>query len=282
MSIIVDDINQILDKHGIHALISEQDLTVTDRTVSDVVKRAPRLSDAITEKLWPTVSFARVYHYTSRESAESILSTRLFRFTNIEKRYSEGEIEAFCKTHNLGGYLELDSSGSPRYKTLLMPQMFYASFTDSNIGPNDEDYFWRTFAQLDGVRLTLDITVNNPNFRKIYYEPKPGEPIPVLAELATTLRQKHGREFLLRGISRLCAFYLCGCTYGREMEYRALYKSWPESGPQPVGIGPRSYVEVPLGRMTEVGFKLRVIEVAANSRPRMPDHYTFIQRPPSF
>ncbi len=281
MSNIVTDINQILHKYGIHTIITEQDLSVTDKTVSDIAKPTARLSDAITDHLWPTVSVARVYHYTSREAAESILSTGLFRLTNIENRYGEGEIETFCKTHDLRGYLELDSSGSPCYKALLMPQTFYASFTDSNLGTSDEEYFWRTFAQSDGVRLTLDIKANNPNFRKILYEPTPGKPIPVLAELTTTIRQKHGREFVLQGISRLCAFYLCGRTYGKEKEYRALYKTWPECGPQPVGVGPTSYLDVPLDRMAESGYLLQVREVVANSRPKMPGHYTFIQRPAS-
>lgn len=275
---IVADINAILSKHGISETIQPQDITVTDKTVSDMAKPCPRLSDAITGHLWPSICSATVYHYTSRDAAESIFSTDTFRLANIERRLTDGEIVTFCQTHGLRGYLELDASGSPTYRTLLMPQLFYASFTEARLSLEDEEYFWRNFAASDGVRLTIDITAKNPNFRKIVYEPKPGTPIPLLIDLVSTIRQQHGREFVLQGISRLCAFYLCGQTYSREKEYRALFKTWPDFGPQPVGTGPTSYVEVPLNHMTDFGYKFRITEVHARTRPNMPDHYCFNQR----
>lgn len=275
---IVDDINRILSSHGVSVVLHPQDITVTDKTISDMVKPCPKLSDAITSKLWPTVRSATVYHYTSREAAESILSTGIFRITNIEKRLNDGEIVTFCRTHGLSGYLEQSSTGLPTYRTLLMPQLFYASFTDSALQPCDEEYFWRSFASSDGVRLKLEVEATNPNFRKIVYEPQPGVPIPLLADLVSTIRQKYSREFVLQGISRLCAFYLCGQSYSREKEYRLLYKSWPEFGPQPVGMGQSAYVELPLNQMSECGYQLRITEVHARTRPNMPDQYSFSPR----
>ena len=277
-SAIVAEINSILSKHGISQAIQFQDITVTDKTVSDMAKPCPRLSDAITDHLWPSVKSATVYHYTSCDAAESILSTGIFRLTNIEKRLNDGEIVTFCKTHGLDGYLENDASGLPTYRSLLMPQLFYASFTETNLSPDDEEYFWRNFAASDGVRLTISVTAKNPNFRKIVYEPKPGAPIPLLTDLISTIRQQHGREFVLQGISRLCAFYLCGQSYSREKEYRALFKTWPDIGPQPVGTGSTSYVEVPLNQMTDFGYEFRVTEVHASTRPNMPSQYTFSPR----
>ncbi len=278
MNAIVADINAILSKYGIFEVMQLQDITVTDKTVSDMAKPNPRLSDAITGYLWPSVRSATVYHYTSREAAENILSTGIFRLTNIEKRLNDGEIVTFCQTHGLLGYLEPDTSGTPTYRALLMPQLFYASFTEASLLPDDEEYFWRNFAVSDGVRLTLDITAKNPNFRKIVYEPKPGTPIPLLIDLISMIRQQHGREFVLQGISRLCAFYLCGQSYSREKEYRALFKTWPDVGPQSTGAGPTSFVEVPLNQMTDFGYEFRITEVHASARPKMPDHYRFTQR----
>src|SRR6218665_953099 len=277
-SAIVAEINSILSKHGIFDAMQFQDITVTDKTVSDMAKRCPRLSDAITDHLWPSVKSATVYHYTSSDAAESILSTGIFRLTNIERRLNDGEIITFCKTHGLDGYLENDASGRPTYRSLLMPQLFYASFTEANLSPDDEEYFWRNFAASDGVRLTISVTAKNPNFRKIVYEPKPGTPIPLLTDLISTIRQQHGREFVLQGISRLCAFYLCGQSYSREKEYRALFKTWPDIGPQPVGTRPTSYVEVPLNQMTDFGYEFRVTEVHASTRPNMPSQYAFSPR----
>lgn len=275
---IVADINAILSKHGIHEVLQLQDITVTDKTVSDMAKPCPKLSNAITDHLWPSVRTATVYHYTSREAAESILSTGVFRLTNIEKRLNDGEIVTFCQTHGLSGYLETDQDGLPRYRTLLMPQLFYASFTETNLPPDDEECFWRNFAASDGVRLTINITANNPNFRKIVYEPKPGVPIPLLTDLISILRYKHSREFVLQGISRLCSFYLCGQSYSREKEYRALFKTWPGIGPQPVGKGSSSHLEIPLNQMTDSGYEFHITEVHASTQPSMPSNYTFSQR----
>jgi hypothetical protein len=277
-SAIVAEINSILSKHGISEVMHLQDVTVTDKTVSDMAKPCPKLSDAITDHLWPSVKSATVYHYTSCDAAKSILSTGIFRLTNIEKRLNDGEIVTFCKTHGLDGYLEDDANGLPTYRRLLMPQLFYASFTEANLSQEDEEYFWRNFAASDGVRLTISVTAKNPNFRKIVYEPKPGESIPLLTDLISTIRQQYGREFVLQGISRLCAFYLCGQSYSREREYRALFKTWPDVGPQPVGTGPTSYVEVPLNQMTDFGYEFHVTEVHASTRPNMPSYYAFTQR----
>ena len=278
MTAIISDINDILHKHGINSLIDRRDVTITDRTVSDFAKSISRLSDCITDHLWPSIPAAQVYHYTSWEAAESILTSGRFRFQNLGKRYGEGEIETFCRSHRLDGYLEPDVDGNPGYKNLLMPNTFYASFTETDLSPDEEEYFWRTFAPCDGVRLTIQVEAANPNFRRILYEPVPGNPIPVLADLTSTIRRKYNREFLLTGISRLSAFYLSGAHYKREKECRLLCKTWKEIGPHPIGTGAGSYLEVPIGSMTELGYKLDIVDVCANSRPNMPSNYVFTKR----
>jgi hypothetical protein len=277
MATLIADINAVLERHGIPDTIQLSDITVTDRTVTDHVKEFSRLSKAIENHVWPPVPSASVFHYTSRSAAEAILSTSMLRLSNIEKRAADGEIDAFCKTHNLTGYLATDENGLPKYRTLLMPDIYCASFTETNLTRNDEDYFWRTFAAVDGVRLRFDVKSLNPDFRKIAYETLPGTPIPVFADLTSTIRLNHGREFISSGISRLCAFYLAS-SYARENEYRALFKAYPDWGPQPVGNGPSSFIEVPLNQATPYGFEFRVTEVHARSRPNMPDQFTFSQR----
>jgi hypothetical protein len=278
MSQIVDEINAILLKHGIAEVISDRDVTVTDQTVSDYVKPVHRLSNCITEHLWPSVSCATVYHFTSREAAEGILNSRKFRFNNIAKRYTEGEVIAFCKSHSLSGYLENGPDGVPRYKTLLMPSMFYSAFTELTLDEEEQDYFWRNFAAVDGVRLTMQIEASNPNFRRMLYEKVEGSPIPVLAELAATILSKYQKHLVVSGISRLCAFYLPGKDYGKEKEYRLLCKTWDGIGPLPIGRGLGSYVEIPLGKMNDTGYRLDVIDVCSNSRPDMPSDYGFTTR----
>lgn len=278
MTALVNDINNTLADCGITEQISLADITVTDKTVSDLVKLNPKLSDAITNFLWPSIDFATVYHYTSRISAENILKSQIFRLNNIAKRYTEGEIRTFCITHNLQGYLEDDENGDPKYKHLIMPNTFYASFTDTALSTKQEEYFWKTFASCDGVRLKLEITASNPDFRKMRYEQVEGKPIPVLSKLISCVREKHSREFIIKGISRLCAFYLSGKDYGRENEYRALYRVWEGFGPQAKEDGARSYIELPLKTMSDCGYKLTITEVHAIEKPNMPDCYRFSKR----
>ncbi len=279
INLILNDINRILQNHGLSLVLQPHDLLVTPNSVSDAL-RDGNLSDAITQHLWPTVSAATVCHYTSVAAAESILKSGVFRLTNIEKRHEHGEIETFCKTHGLNGYLDPDpkNMGLPKYRSLLMPQLYYASFTKTNLSSEDEEYFWRNFGRTDGVRLTFEVRAENPNFRKIVYEPSLRAPIPLLFELASTIRQRHKREFILGGISRLCAFYLCGKKWAHEQEYRALFKSWPDGETQPNGSGPNSYIEVPLNQMTDVGYEFRVVEVHAHYRPNIPNCYPFSKR----
>lgn len=278
MNDLVKDINQILNNNGVQENITLSDITITDKTVSDLVKQNAKLSDAITNFLWPSIASASVYHYTSKSAAENILDTGIFRLNNIANRYRDGEIKTFCETHNLKGYLEKDKNNDPKYKHLIMPNTFYASFTDVSLTQNQEEYFWRSFAACDGVRLKIEITASNPNFRKLRYEQVNGEPIQLLSELTECIRNKYSREFVLKGISRLCSFYLSGKDYGIENEYRALYRVWEGFGPQPQNNGVLSYIELPLNEMNECGYQLKIVEVHATTKPNMPDSYVYSQR----
>ncbi|PAU89808.1 hypothetical protein CK507_02765 [Pseudomonas sp. WN033] len=278
MNSMIADINAVLAKHGIEKEICLSDVTITEKTVSDFVKPEAELSDAITNHLWPSIEIASVYHFTSRDAAESIMNSGTFRLTNIAKRFSEGEIETFCKTHNLNGYLKEDENGDPKYKHLIMPNTFYASFTGVSLTKDQEEWFWGNFAACDGVRLKFNITASNPNFRKLRYEQSEGTPIPLLYELSGCIREKYGREFILKGISRLCSFYLCGKDYGIENEYRALYRVWEGFGPQPKNSGELSYIELPLNEMSECGYKLEITEVHSVEQPEMPSAYIFSKR----
>ena len=275
---IVDDINKILLENEINEKISLRDITITNETVSDLVKPEPKLSDIITNHLWPSITTETVYHYTSREAAESILSDGVFRLCNIANRYSEGEIRTFCETHNLLGCLALDENNLPKYRHMIMPNTFYASFTGTELTPEREEYFWKHFATSDSVRLKFDIVASNPNFRKMYYEQIKGKPIQILSTLTSHIREKHSREFVLKGISRLCSFYLSGNDYGIENEYRALYRCWEGFGPQPKGNDEFSYIELPLNVMNDTGYQLKITEVHAIEKPNMSSSYTFSKR----
>lgn len=159
-----------------------------------------------------------------------------------------------------------------------MPNTFYASFTDTLLTIDQEEWFWSNFSACDGVRLKFNITASNQNFRKLRYEQSEGTPIPLLSELSRCIREKYSRDFILKGISRLCSFYLSGKDYGIENEYRALYRVWEGSDPQPKNSGAHSYIELPLNELSVCGYKLEITEVHAVEPPRMPSKYIFSKR----
>ncbi len=277
--LLVSDINAILLKYGINEEIMPQDIKITQKIVSDLVKSNAKLSDAIINFLWPSTASATVYHFTSKEAAENILKTGIFRLNNIANRFSEGEIITFCQTHRLQGYLNKDQNGDPMYRSLIMPNTFYSSFTDTALTTEQEEYFWRTFAASDGVRLKFEVGTKYPDdFRKVHYEQKKSEPIGLLYDLTTCIKNKYNRDFMLKSISRLCSFYLSGKDYGIENEYRLLYRVWEGSELQPKINGALSYIELPLNSNSECRYQLVVTEVHARERPDMPDQYVFAKR----
>lgn len=267
---IPETINAILRAHGVRE-IGISDITITDKTVNDLVKEEKILSNAIVNKIWPSIDNKVVYHYTSKEAAESILNTSFFRLYNISKRFTEGEIVTFCQNHGLSGYLKKEN-GEPYYKTQLMKNMYYSSFTDTTLTDEQEAYFWRTFAPCDGVRLKLNIEASNPNFRPMVYENKKGQPIRILSDLVREIKNKHDREFVLSGISRLCAFYLAK-DFDVENEYRILFRDWGDGSVKPKNDRGVSYIEVPLGSMGPTGYKIDVLEVQSNEALSIPNIY---------
>ncbi len=273
---LLSDINGILNQNSLEP-IALSDITVTQKTVSDIVKPDARLSSAIIDHVWPSIESATAYHYTSKSAAESILNSGTFRLYCILKRYKEDEISAFCKIHGLAGYLEKDEFGDEKYKTMIMPNTFYSSFTDTSITAVQEDYFWRTFACVDGVRLKIQIDASNPNFRKMKYADNTGQPIKILSDLTNLIKTKHDRDFILKGMSRICAFYLSK-NYDRENEFRILHRYWEGLGPKPKNDGAYDYIEIPLGSMSEIGYQLEITEVQSNETLSIPNKYSVTLR----
>lgn len=268
---ITDSINAVLSEHGVSE-IDIRDIIVTDNSVSDVIIPGSPLSNKIIDKLWPSIRELEVYHYTSEENAEKILASEppILRLYSILKRYGESEIESFCKNHNLTGYLHKNKSGEPYYKTNLMSDLFYTSFTDVNINSEQEEYFWNTFAGSNGARFKFKITAQNPNFRKVIYENKPGTPISLLKNISDKVAE-FNRVFFLKGMSRLCSFYLAK-SYDIESEQRMLFKKYNGFGPD-IKHDSNSgfeYIDQKIGVISEAGYLVELLEVQSNSRFKMP------------
>jgi len=277
MSPIVSDINVILRQHGISSAISLEDITITSKTITDMVLEG-KLSNLLINHVWPSIPEETVYHYTSKVAAESIANSGAFRFYSLMKRASESEVESFCRVHALDGYLDA-SNRVPKYKTDILPNTFFASFTSTGISNSEERYFWNTFAHSDGARLKLKITAKNPDFRALVYGESAPKPIPVLTELTKEVLTKYKRHFILAGISRLCAFYLPS-VYAREKERRALYRHWPGVGLQPKNDGLYDFIELPLGATTKAGYQLDLLEIQSDENLNVPDSKIVVKRNP--
>ncbi|MGF1907570.1 hypothetical protein L4C41_20985, partial [Aliivibrio salmonicida] len=167
---LVSDLNEILSRYGVSTKLGIQDFTVTEETINDLVKEDKIMSDAITESIWDKVSEKEVFHYTKKIKAESILNSGGFRLYNLTKRFAEGEVNTFCVDHNLLGYLDRDPvNNCPIYKSLLMDNMYYASFSDIQLNDMEANYLKEEFSSYQGVRFKLKITATNNYFKKVVY-----------------------------------------------------------------------------------------------------------------
>jgi hypothetical protein len=258
LSEIVSEINLILQNHGIADSITATDITVTERTISDLVHEDARLSATIVESIWPTVTQAELLHYTTRNAAESIATSGKFRMASLMKRFTEGEVIAFCEDHKLDGYLKADSNGDPKYKSMLN-DLYYVSFAGTNVSKSQDRQLWKDFGGRDGARLRVRVQAANPDFRRVIYQKPNRDSIPVLHALSR-LAANNDRYFILQKISHLCAFYL-PTKYWSENEYRILYKGFVNFGLPIKSDGEYAFVEIPLGQKNESGYEIALLEV---------------------
>lgn len=269
---LINDINNILESYQIPLKLKMEDLTFTDATVSDLVKPDSLLSNAIVNYIWDSIKTEEVFHYTTKTKAESILNSGFFRLYGLSKRFEEGEIIAFCNSNNALGYLEKDNKGSPLYKSLLMDKMYYASFSKTNLNPKEANYLKNEFSSYQGVRLKLRVTAKRQDFRKIVYGSDKDQPLPLLNEISTLVEKEYQRAFILKGISRLCAFYLSS-DFKLEAEYRMLFKHYPGQSICIKEDGEYKYIELPLNKENTTGYMIEVLEIQSNESLDIPNSY---------
>lgn len=278
MQKILDDINSVLSDYNIKEQLSINDIVVTDAMVHCGPTEQSKLENLIINHYWPSLTEKEVFHFTSKEACESICKSRIFRLTNIEKRYNEGEIKTFCDQYNLDGYLEVDpTTGYPNYKSLLMPNLFYGSFTDIKLTKTEENYFWQTFSSPQGVRIRFRIKAKQADFRKIYYAPSKISNNDLIKNLIDCVA-KYNKKFVFPGISKMCSFYLNQAEYGKEKEYRLLYKTFDNFSPIPILNGDYPYIEIPLNKENDTGYFIEILEICTDEQIDIPSSIKCIKR----
>lgn len=278
MKRILNEINNVLSNHNIKEQLSLEDIVVTEAMIHCSPTVPSKLANLIINYYWPSLTEKEVFHFTSKDACESICKTGKFRLTNIEKRYTDGEIKTFCEQYNLDGYLRNDPKiGYPNYKSLLMPNLFYGSFTDIQITETEENYFWETFASPQGVRIKFKIKAKRDDFREIYYGTEKISNNDLLKELIDCAA-KYNKKFIFVGISKMCAFYLGKNEYGKEKEYRLLVKTFNNFPPIQNLNGEYSYIEIPLNKENETGYFMEILEICTDEQLNIPKGIKCIQR----
>lgn len=191
-----------VDPHGWNG----EGLVVTPTTVTEI--NPTPLADLILNTAFPPApSEAEYWHYTSFTAARHILKERTFRLYSVMKRIDEGEFRPFCEDHHCSGYIEIDPATGQSLFRGLCRDLFYGSFV--RVGEGDQEYMWRVFAsQHCGVRFRLRITptLQRAEIRPVVYANEYSQTL--VAAVMDAVSSLGGPQFILRGISRIAAFYL--------------------------------------------------------------------------
>jgi hypothetical protein len=187
------------------------------------------LSNGLIEHFFPAEKAGiEVAHFTELEKFKAITKSGELRLRPLLNRIDEQEFRHFAEHFGLVGYLDSEND-DPYYKT-LMRDLFYASFTDPK--PDNEDYMWQAFGdQGNGVKIIFQISPieNRAEVRRVKYKTKEDAFSSLIATIMRRIHDECGRHFVMRGISRIGAFYLpLGYCLEQEAEIRLLVKSWGE------------------------------------------------------
>lgn len=227
------------------------------------------LSQALINHYFPPILVAsKQAHFTTLDKLKSILSSKSLRLYTLEKRINEQEFKPFSEDFGLTGYLD-DNDGEPYYKTLAR-DLFYTSFT--NITPTDEPYLWNVFgARGHGVKIIFELSVikSRSELRPVKYQTKSQAISSLIKTINDRIKNECNRHFIMRGISRIGAFYLpLGYSLEKEEETRLLVKSWGE-GPAHDLIendGQYAYIPLNLGACNNQFCNISIVEVQAGEK----------------
>ena len=205
---VISAINDEFHKAGVKSQFTHDQIGVTAQTVFESpVGPFRKISETLIDHSFPSLTKAAVSHYTSLNALEGILSSQELRLYAVRKRLSEDELTTFLLSFGFDNGLIHDE---------LSDDLFYTSFTES---PNSADQLWSDFGDSGrGARLDFQVEAHIKDLRRVYYFS--GNQC-LLQSLLTRIRSEHNREFLLRGVSRICAFYLPPYYQG-ESETRLL------------------------------------------------------------
>lgn len=252
-------LNELFDRHCLGINVTADDFLFLEEVVTDEVSENRRLTVHLSSAISPPIHTGEFYHYTRRDATNAILGSKTLRLTSIEKRIAEDEIKVFLRKFGFSHPLSIDPDTSePRYVRSIAHQIFYTSFTDTILSPEEEQYFWNTFARRDGTRLKFRIDLQSGCLRRMVY----GDAIARWAQFfreVNDLTQKYlGKVFFWGDSATVCALHLPD-SYDVERETRLITRR--ECGLRLGNDGGTEYLELRFGMNDTLKIDLKLIEI---------------------
>jgi hypothetical protein len=221
---LVNDINSILQKHGVSSQITNKQINFDTNEIHNILLPDKTFSSIIFDTCFPKPTPKLFSHYTSFQAFSNILSSKTLRLYNLQKNHKSGEFTEFYTDHNIWGYNnKTELFGIPTDNESLMNEIFCLCLTAYGLDRHDTSK-WRDFGDFGkGIRIDFEIQPYFGEFRKIYYPNTPNTGIPILKDLFETIPTKYDLPLNFTGISKIGSYYIRN-EYNTENEYRFLIK----------------------------------------------------------
>jgi hypothetical protein len=221
---LIDLVNSILHKHGIAESINNSQIQFNADYVGNITGiDDKKLSDLIFEKIYPKPRPKTFSHYTKFDKGQAIIEKSEFWLFNLLQNFGDDEFRLFYQEHDIDGYeQEVETMGVRTGYRALMSDIFALCLTTEN---NSSSTLWKYFGSNGaGLKLTFEVESLIPDFREVYYSNiHTKEPIELLKDLSTEIKNRFNYTFNFTYISKIGAFYIKG-SFENEKEYRFLIK----------------------------------------------------------
>ena len=190
-------------------------------------------------------------HYTKSAGYKGIIRTQELQLVPVTYRLSQGELASFAWEHGLHGYVDAKGRSTPLLEKAAA-DLFYASFASAI----PSSHLWKVFGDSgNGYRLRFKVTPGGAQLRAIRYHGSST----LLRQVNDALEQAKLPRFVLKGVSRVGAFYL-PTSLKPEDETRILAKRFSGGGAPVVTTPQGEYWPVPLNTVNETA-TLELIEI---------------------
>lgn len=198
-------------------------------------------------------------HYTKGSGFWGILTAQALHLAPVTLRLSEGELLAFAVEHGLKGYIDATGAATTLLKEAAK-DLFYASFSE----PPASARLWDAFGDNgNGYRLRFEVTVGSAsNIRAIRYH----GPVTLLKQVNDALANASLPRFVLKGVSRVGAFYL-SAAWQSEGEVRLLAKRFVGGGAPVIAGSMHEYWKIPIGRPNKTA-TLKLVQIGVRNLNR--------------